>query len=505
VQVAIIVEPVLTLEKLRECLNEQHEQPALDYKRSMDLKTTKDVLELAKDVGAFQSEPNGGYIVVGADGQGTPVDDMIGIDTLQFDEARLRSRLEGYFSAATDLRSAIHSVDGKILVLIYIGPAKNGWNMFARNGEYQDPTSKQSRFIFREGEVFVRRGTSSVRWRAEDQERLLQQVMTARRESWRKELREELSATARVRASVEHLRRGGDSETLSWRIDVAGFDELVLQLLRDADDIPLRRMLFEARRDATSLYKSGPNELTDLIDRVAELAALALSYSRNDWFESAIAVLVRIYENGFDHRGFETENRASVELWLEVVSRVHALGALATRLGAWDAVAHLASRRPRGEQFKWYGSWLRHALTMAARANMIDGELNLIARSANIVRRLEVLRPDIDPTDEELVTSLCQFDVYGCFNVMGARKSIDSGNFYPSFARYQSHRSEPAFLRLIDDAEVRNGIFGEDLEWLAVCMKTLIYRAEHEGMRYMNWIGLNDGRVQEFLREHLPS
>jgi hypothetical protein len=502
--VAIIVEPVLTVEKLRECLNEQHEQAALDYKRSMDLKTTKDVLELAKDVGAFQAEPNGGYIVVGADGHGAPVDDMSDVDKLQFDEARLRSRLEGFFSAPIDLGSAVHSIDGKTLVLIYVGPAKNGWNIFARNGEYQDPVSRQSRFVFREGEVFVRRGTSSVRWRSEDQERLLRQVMAVRRESWRKELREELSATTEVRTSVENLRRGGKGEALSWRLDAAGFDELVLQLLRNVDDIPLRRMLFEARRDATSLHRSGSNELADAIDRVAELAALALAYRRSEWFEVAVDTLVRIYENGFDHRGFEIGNRASVELWLEVVSRVHALGALATRLEAWGAVAHLASRRPRGEQFKWYGSWLRHGLTMAARANMVDGESNLIARGANVARRLEALCPDTDPADEELVTSLCQFDVYGCFNVMGARRSTDSGNFYPSFSRYQSYRSEPAFVRLIDDVDVRTQIFGEDLEWLAVCMKELIYRAEHEGMRYMSWMGLNDERIQLFLTEHLP-
>jgi hypothetical protein len=68
---AVVVEPILTEEKLRSLLAEAHEQPCLDYKRSLDLTVRRDVVELAKDVAAMQSEAAGGYIVVGADDHGT--------------------------------------------------------------------------------------------------------------------------------------------------------------------------------------------------------------------------------------------------------------------------------------------------------------------------------------------------------------------------------------------------------------------------------------------------
>jgi hypothetical protein len=95
--VVAIVEPVVTEEKLRECLGEQHEQSCLDYKRVIDFKTTKDTLEFAKDVAAFQAEPMGGYIVVGADGGGNLVDDLATVDLLQFDESALGLRSTSIF------------------------------------------------------------------------------------------------------------------------------------------------------------------------------------------------------------------------------------------------------------------------------------------------------------------------------------------------------------------------------------------------------------------------
>lgn len=65
-----VVEPVLTLEKLRQLLEEGHESEGLDYKRSCVSTSTRRRTELAKDVAAMQIE--GGFLVIGADTQGTP-------------------------------------------------------------------------------------------------------------------------------------------------------------------------------------------------------------------------------------------------------------------------------------------------------------------------------------------------------------------------------------------------------------------------------------------------
>ncbi|WP_191246282.1 hypothetical protein [Amycolatopsis deserti] len=64
---AVVVEPVVTREKLLALLAEQHEQSALDYKTSLNLGKghARDVVELAKDCAAMRAEPLGGYILIG--------------------------------------------------------------------------------------------------------------------------------------------------------------------------------------------------------------------------------------------------------------------------------------------------------------------------------------------------------------------------------------------------------------------------------------------------------
>jgi hypothetical protein len=107
---AVVVEPVLTEEKLRSLLAEGHEQSTLDYKRMLNLAENRDVIEIAKDIAAMQSEPLGGYIVVGADDQGAVVSDLTPELAKLFDEATLRAKMMKYLAGATErpLRSMRH-------------------------------------------------------------------------------------------------------------------------------------------------------------------------------------------------------------------------------------------------------------------------------------------------------------------------------------------------------------------------------------------------------------
>jgi hypothetical protein len=162
--VAVIVEPVLTEEKLRLLLDDQHEQSCLDYKRMLDLSETRHVVELAKDVAAMQSEESGGYI------------------------------------------------DGNNVVLIYVGASQQGWCIFACDGEYAEEAYKDGANIkrkvtvFRVGDVFVRHGTASERWQDSDQRRLIQRVVSRRKEAWRVEFRNELAALGESRETSLLLR-----------------------------------------------------------------------------------------------------------------------------------------------------------------------------------------------------------------------------------------------------------------------------------------------------------
>src|SRR5450755_4317225 len=74
----VVVDGIVSDEKLSELLALQAEYPDLDYKRTVDLTVTEGTVELAKDIGAMQVR--GGYIVIGVDGHGAPTGELDGAD-----------------------------------------------------------------------------------------------------------------------------------------------------------------------------------------------------------------------------------------------------------------------------------------------------------------------------------------------------------------------------------------------------------------------------------------
>src|SRR4051794_14306032 len=83
----VVVDGIVTDEKVAELLGLQAEYPELDYKTAIDLASTEGKVELAKDVGALQAR--GGYILIGVNGDGTPSGQLDGADPRRFDEANL--------------------------------------------------------------------------------------------------------------------------------------------------------------------------------------------------------------------------------------------------------------------------------------------------------------------------------------------------------------------------------------------------------------------------------
>ncbi len=498
----VVVEPVVTREKLLALLAEEHEQSVLDYKTTLNLGKghTQDLVELAKDVAALRAEEAGGYIVVGADNYGKPMPGLTPDLTRHFDEAVLRPKLDKYLDSA-GLRSAVHEVAGHQVALIYVPTAETGWCVFRAPGEYEVDSKKH--YVFRVGDVFVRHGTSSERWTDADVDRLIKQVVDRRKDDWRRELSAEFTEHARLNKAVRDLR-DQSTTAITWRMDAETFDELVIELLRQQDDIPLRHLLDQAGRDSAPLIAGDDlDEFGQLLNRVTTIAATALHHQRATWFTQAIATLQLIYESGLDEHG-NTRGTTSARLWYAVIIRVYALGALAVREKNWAAVRALAEPRPTGQAFRVYGSWLRHALTMAARAGMFESEekAGLLASAHNVIRDNAALRPDRSADDSQILDSLIQFDVYGALVVIGLRGSADDSNFYTNFARYYSQRSAPAFVAMVTDPSVRAALFDGDDRLLADAVLALVNQAQREIFQYHGWMGLDEPAVTDFVNRH---
>jgi hypothetical protein len=308
--------------------------------------------------------------------------------------------------------------------------------------------------------------------------------------------------------STDQRDHGTRPPVITWQLNADDYDRRVVELFRQKDDIPLRQLLFELPSQGASLLgNSDSSNLDTLLDRLASTGGLAIQFGRQWWLERVLETLVAIYELGFDASGYERGDQATVLLWLAIVARVHALGGLAVRLRDWPAVRSLADQHPEGDSLRYdFGSWLQHAPVMAARANLLDRpgeeEVGLIARANHIARTVNALHPDRTPDSEVILSSICQFDVLGCLAVVAGRQSLTPGNFFPSFARYRSRRSEPAFRQIISDPDMRRDIFRGDDRLLGDALSEILRYASKEAFWYPSWDGINDQAVSNFIEEH---
>jgi hypothetical protein len=504
-----VIEPVVTLEKLRLLLEEQHESEGLDYKRTLDLGVKRGVVELAKDVGAMQLA--GGFIVIGADDHGRPTGevDETHVRRSLFDQATLQGKLRHYIPDPFEIRSAVHEIKGNSVVLIYVAPHADGFCIFKADGNYEGGSA------FRAGDVFVRHGSASEPWHQQDISRIVSGIVQREKEKWREELREDMRRLQVGLAAAETA--SGPAAALTWQLDEEAFDATTVELLRRGDDIPIRLLLDQALFDARKLADrdGGAPDLGVLLDRLASLAALTIDFERREDFERVLRAFLSIYALGWDQNGIARDHAPvpAPRLWLMVIERVYALGALAVRRENWHAVRALGlgGDQQWGWDFERYRSWLRHALTMAARANLFSErrddrvvELSLLSLANRHIERLPRLRPDIPADDDVALTSLCQFDFAAALAVIQDTGEIDRAHFYTNFARFEARRAEPIVVRVIEDADTRRQLTPLDDRDLAVAIAALDRYAHGEAIQFAFWMGFRDQRIVSFLQKNLP-
>ncbi len=488
----------LDADQLAELLGEQHEYEGLDYKSGADLGVQRDLVELTKDLGAMSAE--GGYIVVGADDDGTPV----GIDGAtvprDFDEARLRGRVRRYLPDI-HLRSAVHDVDGLTLAVIWVGQHPDGFTIFATDGQYESD-NRQQVAVFREGDVFIRRGLSSLRVGHQDMVRLRQRFVEQERTRVRREWAADL--TAAEAPVVERPR-------ITWEAEIGDFVARAEDLVRTADTVPIRLLLARIKPVVSELIHADDLEgLRAILDRAICLLALALLLESEWLFDASTTGLSEVYEAGHQRFGQPTApGLAAEQVWLEVASRVFAAGGLAVRQMRWNMVRRLATEPGDRERFAELGrSWLMHALVYATRRKLLQHEVDGRQKDLSILKlaeeqavRLACLRPDERVDGEAVFNSVCQFDALQCLAVLAA--GIRATNAYPNFGQFHANRSEPAIERIILDAGMRETVAPMSDQDLADAIRYLSQTARRSF--FMMWDGFDSTAIERFLRKHPPT
>lgn len=498
----MLKDPRVDEETLRRLLGEQTESSSLDYKEHLDLKDGRHVVRLARHVGAMAAF--GGHIVVGVDGHGTPTGAFAEADRALFDEATLRAKLSKYLPAGTALASQVHELDGHLVAMIAVGAHPAGICVMAADGNHGDKAE------FRAGDVLVRRGTASVRWNQDEALAYVQRTASRVRDSVRSELLADFEPLMRAAAQGRELEQAPSAVT-SWELDLDRLVEGIAEQVRRGDEVPLRRLLAALPRELARLGR-GPAAIyrtAELLDRAAALMALFAVVNRGDLFELVARKLTAAYQRAVadPHPAAGVPGELLGAMQLE---RMYPVGALLVRERAWWLVEILATVRVRGHP----GSppfWLLSAQRAAERGGTLrtyaanrPGNSTVISLAYDAVARNEHLTPDLEPGDEALTTSLCEFDLLHGLAAIHAAGERSERLVPGGFAGWFAARTDPLVVELLEEhTPLRDAVFPQEQPALAQAIELSAQVAARGAAGFMApWTGFEDRRIVSFLAEY---
>jgi hypothetical protein len=491
----VVVDGRVDREKLRELLLIGAEQEALDFKATIDFAEPGDQIELTKDLLAMMSLPEGGYVIVGVDNSGNLATDQAPINTALFDSATLHQKLMNYVDGRITIVSQVHEFvlendDARStwsVALIFAGPPPGLFPLVVKkHGEYERSGGRKNQVVFRAGQIIVRDGTTTASLRSEFWPRLLERYTESIRDDTRRGM------DALVNRIVATLDNQQDSPTTSVEdgmkrgrarhptpvdvdMDLATF-AIAADALIESDSLPrLNRLLIQA---SGRLRQGGASDrfitTQGVLDRVFVLANSAVLYGSTKQLDRVIETLVDYYNavpeipNATPKGTPQEQQRATA--WFEVLSRLYLLGSLAVRNKKWTALRSLVLRPYKVHDTYTYASWLRHAVTSAARADVLQpedsprGGAPVISRAVQLATEIPELRPDVLGTEDlqrRLLDSLCEFDILWCILAQSVTTRPRATDFYPSSAELDQVHTNKAFTLIAEDGAARRLLFPE--------------------------------------------
>jgi hypothetical protein len=303
-------------------------------------------------------------------------------------------------------------------------------------------------------------------------------------------------------------------------------DELrlgVLELARANDTIGLLWLLNDARPRAQHAIERGEidDELGDLLNKLAAIAAACIEFEQDELLERVIGVFAQIYSlplvgdagPRFDYSTSINPAEVGPRVFLAVLLRIYALGGFAVRLSRWGVVHQLAVQRPQRLDDYWT-NWLVHGLVMASRAQHLterrdDGSelhISLLTLAGQLAEAQLPLHPDTGNGDE-ILTSLVQFDFLGNLAAVDEAGSTDGRSFYTNWARFRQTRIQSIADRLVSDTNLRAAVVPRSNEReLADALVAVGRMARQEGIRYDGFWGWHAGTlVGDFIAANIPA
>lgn len=477
----VVVDGRVTREKLDELLRAGAEQQALDFKATYDF-STKHKVEIVKDLLAMMSLPHGGYLVVGVDDDGSIAADQPPLDPRKYDSATLQQKVSKYTASRVSIWSAVHEVKAGVdgppaaVALIYAAPPPDRLPIVVTtDAVFQVPGGPPAEFILRKGQIVVREGTTTTTLEPRHWPILLSRYT----EEVRAEAQRDVNALiARVVEQMGQIERGtGSAAVIDFSMNAEGFTTAADTLIEQNNEARLRRFLVALPRAAAPSEEAREAAL----DRVFILATSALLYGTPEQLKTIVDAIVAFYRavpRVLDRTELQTTAEVeSAKAWLAILSRLYVLGAVAVRHRRWEALRTIVLNEYLETPVWGYRSWLRHAVTMAARANLLTRDRvrsdavgsPVLSTALQVAQAEPALSPDLPDVDGELrpvdtlLDSMCQFDILWCLLAQSSTASPQDlrwgSDFYPSSSELDQRRADPAFELVATDPDAREAMF----------------------------------------------
>lgn len=484
----------LGIERLRALLERGVETEELDYKSTWDISSKPALLEICKDIAAMEAMPSGGHLVIGADDDGAPSGLFDEAAEADFDEQRVRSRVVAILGEPLALGVAFHRVGEHSYLLIRVEPHVDGYRIMSTQRGYD--RAGQQHVVWNEGDVLVRRGTSSVKWNQHEARATIERVVASRKEAWRSDIYE----TMRARSPV--FDQGGYVD-LSVPVPLESFEGTVLEVLRRQDYVGLSVLLRRLRSQTVrALGDAGDEEarstqLNNDLSRLDVLAATSARHGHQATYEACLRAYVDIYAR------IDAMNPIFALGHEQVLMHAYALGAALLREERWSELSALARLKPIDTSNGYWRTLLRKAEVTVARARVGEddsgGRIGVIDRAKVYAERLFSLLDEY-ATSDEVANSLLQFDFSRGIATTSPGEQLGA---YTNFAFYYTARIEPLVLRLIEEPGVRGALFGGTDAELKKVLQAMDKAAREQAFMFNAWEGFNDPRILHFLGEDL--
>jgi hypothetical protein len=489
----------VTSETLQELLARGAETDDLDYKSSWDPSNKEEVLELAKDVAAMESLPEGGYLIIGADDRGRPSGTFHPQNEGDFDEQRVRGKFVSLLGEPIAIRVALHDLQGNWYLLLAVSSHPAGVRVM---GSDRGTADKRA---WRAGDVLVRRGTSSVRWNQHEAAALIEAVIARRREEWRREVAMTAALSAPPRSAGGQIEIAAESP-----LEVVG--NTVTQLLRAPDRVGLdlfRRSVVGRARDVAARLAASERadssdaealaiELSGHLDRLNTLAVLIARYDDEDRLRPIFQSYQEI-QGQLDEPNYEWTVAPRGQM--VILLQAFVLGGALVHEGFRASIAAFARIPPRFDGNGYWSSMIDKASVLASRGGQLQdddgrGSISPITRSEPMLVAL-LDRTSEFVTEDDARNVLIRFDVFRSISTYGAGKSA-----YPFFARFFTKRAESAFAEVVVDPSSKEALFEGGDDALAGAFRAISDFAGKQETNFDGWRGFSDPNIVDFLTSH---